>query len=301
MHAHIALIAAIPLVFVSGESAQEKGGDRPAAPPAAETAKTAPFETITRKLPDDIVMTADLYKVAPGENGAPKPVLACFHMTGSSRGEYRKLAPQFMEMGFNVLAVDLRFGGEGEFADRRTKVRSGTMNETWKMAKEKLGRAPVSIEALPDIAEAVKWAHELFPRSRVGLIGSSFSASLVLVYAAEHPREVDAVVSLSPGEYFQGTSITERAKKISVPTYITCGNTVADSAGAKSIAAAVEAKSILRTYWPNDEGGFGDHGTRSLLIQEDPDRKRQWDKLALALEPLKKPIDAKPIAPAAPK
>jgi dienelactone hydrolase len=282
------------LVLACGFPAQAGPPDAPPARPAEGTSPSAPrpaFETVTRVLPDRVVMTADLYRAsAPATNTAPLPVLVCFHMTRSSRGEYRALAPLFVERGFHVLAVDLRFGGEGEKADRRTGARSGTRNETWTSAKAVLGVEPSSIEASPDIGEAVKWARELFPRSRVGLVGSSFSASLVLVYAAEQPEMVDAVVALSPGEYMQPHwEIQKKVRKLAVPTYITCGNTEADTNQAKPVAAAIQDSKRLLTFWPQDAGFVGDHGSRTFLVREEPSRAKQWEMLERALEPLRKP------------
>jgi pimeloyl-ACP methyl ester carboxylesterase len=267
----------------------------PAPTPAAPQAERAaqPFETIRRTLPDGIVMTADLYRAPLAPDEAAKPVLVCMHMTGSSRGEYRTIAPKLVEMGLNVLAVDLRCGGAGEIADRRTKERSGTMNETWKMAMEKLGHPPSYVDAYPDVGEAVAWAHELFPDSRVGLLGSSFSASLALVYAAEHESELDVVIALSPGEYMPPWSIAQKVRKLEVPAYITCGNTAVEMDHAKPIAAAVKKRAQVQKFWPEDEKLIGDHGSRTLTLKSQPESlARQWKELAAAIAPLKEPLDA---------
>lgn len=287
MHSTIALT--LLLTALSPLRTQDPRPPAEPKPPAANAPESKPFETITHKLPDGIVMTGDLYR-AP--EGTTKPVLVCMHMTASSRGEYREIAPRIVAMGINVLAVDLRCGGEGEVANRRTKVRSGTMNETWKMATEQ--KKPTAyIDAYPDVVESVKWAHELFPSSRVGLMGSSYSASLALVYAAEHGDQIDAVLSYSPGEYMKPKwSIADKIKKLDVPAYITCGNTGADSDQAKPVAAAIEKRSRVRAYWPQDESLVGDHGSHALLLKGDnPSTQRQWSELEKALAPLKKPRD----------
>jgi dienelactone hydrolase len=194
-----------------------------------------------------------------------------------------------------VLAVDLRCGGAGERADRRTKERSGTMNETWKMATAQ-SKPTGYLDAYPDVVQAVAWAHELFPASRAGLMGSSFSASLALVYAAEHGDQLDAVLAYSPGEYMPPWSIAEKVRKLDVPAYITCGNTPADTDHAKPIAAAIQKKERVHAYWPEDEKLVGDHGSHALVLKGDnPSTQRQWAELEKALEPLKKPLDASEI------
>jgi|GEM_PF-166147 len=287
LHFALAILAVACSVGAQDETPAPRPGEPAVAPPAPAPA----FETITRTLADKVVMTADLFRVPTiDEKAPPKPVLVCFHMTRSSRGEYRTLAPQFVERGFNVLAVDLRSGGAGEKGDRRTGERSGTMNETWKSAKTVLGHDPVYVEAYPDIGAAVDWAHELFPESRIGIVGSSYSASFVLVYAAEHPTKVDAVVSMSPGEYMlPDFVIADKIRKLVVPTYITCGNTPADSNQAKPVAQAIQNRKRLITFWPEDHGVIGDHGSRTLNVKVEASQKKQWEMLDKALEPLKQP------------
>ncbi len=287
LHIALAILAVACSVGAQGETPAPRPGEPAVVPPAPAPA----FETITRTLADKVVMTADLFRVpTTDEKAPPKPVLVCFHMTRSSRGEYRTLAPQFVERGFNVLAVDLRCGGAGEKGDRRTGERSGTMNETWKSAKTVLGHDPIYTEAYPDIGAAVDWAHELFPNSRIGIVGSSYSASFVLVYAAEHPTKVDAVVSMSPGEYMlPDFVIADKVRKLVVPTYITCGNTPADSNQAKPVAQAIQNRKRLITFWPEDHGVIGDHGSRTLNVKVEASQKKQWEMLDKALEPLKQP------------
>jgi dienelactone hydrolase len=294
-----------PTTQKPAEKPADKPAEKPGARPEAKTADAEPaFETMTRTLKDGIVMTGDLYRVGAVQAGAPekdpaarksaesKPILVCMHQTASSRGEYRKIAPMMVALGYNVLAVDLRCGGEGEVGNRKTGVRSGTMNETWKMAKEKLGHAPSYAEAYPDVGEAVAWAHELFPHSRLGLVGSSYSATLALVFGAEHGDQVDAVVAFSPGEYIQDWSIKDKIKKIDVPCYITCGNTAADLNQAQPLAQAIENKQRVIFFSPEDEKVVGDHGAKTLLIGGDS-QKRQWEMFERGLAPLGKPLDAK--------
>lgn len=282
-----------PVLVVLGNCKGSGSSGSPSPQGGSGSAVEAQFETIRRVLPDGIVMSADLYRapVTSGDSAsARKPVLVCMHMTASSRGEYRRIAPGLLERGFNVLAVDLRCGGEGENSDRRTGARWGVMNETWNMARVVLGHTPTYFEAYPDVAQAVQWARELFPASRVGLVGSSYSASLALVYASEHPNMVDFVGAFSPGEYMPPWVIRERAAPVSVPTYVTCGNTLVESNHAKPIAQAIVAQSFVHTFWPEDEGWVGDHGSKTLLIHHLPSRAQQWERFTAALAPLHAPV-----------
>ena len=86
-------------------------------------------------------------------------------------------------LGCHVAAVDLRHGGVGEQWDRIEKRRFGTPNETWRSAREHLGQPLPSRESsYVDMCAAVEWVRELFPGAPIGLVGSSFSATMVLVY-----------------------------------------------------------------------------------------------------------------------
>lgn len=286
----LSLKIALLMPLVALGNCGSSGGARPSTPlSGGGSGVTAEFETIRRLLPDGIIMTADLYRVPETSANAapePKPVLVCMHMTASSRGEYRRIAPEMIARNFHVLAVDLRCGGEGENADRLTGVRSGVMNETWNMARQVLGHAPSYFEAYPDVVQAVAWAHELFPTSRVGLVGSSYSASLALVFAADYPNQLDAVAAFSPGEYMPPWNIAQRAQPIQVPTYITCGNTLVESNHAKPIANGIANQSLVRTLWPQDEGWVGDHGSKALLIHHPPSRAEEWARFTAAMQPL---------------
>lgn len=299
------LLSALPNLAVDPFSVDAQEPDRKPAPradapreptegeeslPLPPEAGSDTFETVRRKLPDGIEMTADLYRAkrADGTPSKNAPLLVCFHKTASSRGEYRRLAPDMLSRGFDVLAVDLRCGGAGDNSNRRTGERFGVRNETWAAAKKKLGRDPTYAEAYPDMERAVDWARELSPGSKIGIVGSSYSASLVLIYAAEHPEKVDAVLSYSPGEYIEGWQVAQRAKKLRVPTLITCGNTAVDIDHAKPIAAKIaeQSGSKLTTFWPEDAGFIGDHGVRALMIRDARSRAKQWEVFDAATAPL---------------
>ncbi|MBK7878132.1 MAG: alpha/beta fold hydrolase [Planctomycetes bacterium] len=263
----------------------------------ATPAQDAPaFETITRKLKDGVTLTADLWRASGAEPaGAPHPVLVAFHATRSSRGEYRTIAPEFVRRGFHVLAVDLRYGGPGELGNRKTKERTGTMNETWKSATALLGREPTAIEAYEDFPAILAWTRELFPNSKLGLVGSSYSASLVLVWAAEHPKTVDAVYAFSPGEWIDGWNVALRAKKLATPCFFTCGSGGPDTEQAKKLLAQLDTRPTV--YLPADEGQNGLHGVGTLHMKFDADRTELWKRLDAALTWLRPLPSSTPSAP----
>lgn len=257
--------------------ADRSAGER--TPPAA---RPEPFETLHRKIDGGMTLTADLWRV-PGDElkDAPRPLLVCFHATRSSRGEYSLIAPEFVARGFHVLAVDLRYGGAGEIGNRKTKERSGTMNETWKRAVDLLGREPTPIEAYGDFPAILAWARELFPKSKLGLVGSSYSASLVMVWAAEHPKTVDAIYAFSPGEWIDGWDVAIRAKSLSTPCFFTCGSGGPDTEQAKKLLAQLPTRPTV--YLPADEGQNGLHGVGTLHMKFEASRIELWKRLDAAL------------------
>ena len=134
---------------------------------------------------DGVQIRGDLYLLDKESRGTA-PTILLFHQAGSNRGEYASIAPRLNELGFNVLAIDQRSGGD----------RWGYQNET----VDKLGESTDYLDALPDLVAALKWASEFDSTGKTLVWGSSYSAALVFLLAAEHDG-IDAVLSFSPGEY----------------------------------------------------------------------------------------------------
>jgi dienelactone hydrolase len=155
---------------------------------------------------DGLVITSDLYLA---HEAAGTPVIVLFHQAGSSRGEYRTIAPKLNDLGFNAIAIDQRSG----------KSYGGVRNQTAKRAK-KAGKPRRYKDATPDLRTAIAYARANNPGSPVIIWGSSYSSSLVLKLAAESGL-ADGVLAFSPGEYFGGSWIRDTADDIAIPTFIT--------------------------------------------------------------------------------
>ena len=155
---------------------------------------------------DGLIITADLYQA----HEAPKaPMILLFHQAGSSRGEYRTIAPRLNDLGFNAMAIDQRSGRSFD----------GVKNQTVPRAKKaKKGRKYK--HALPDLRAAIAFARKAYPESPLIIWGSSYSSPLVLKLAAEQGL-ADGVLAFSPGEYFGGSWIRDTAGDITIPTFIT--------------------------------------------------------------------------------
>jgi dienelactone hydrolase len=197
---------------------------------------------------DGVAVYGDFYS-----NGNPhRPLILLFHQAGSNRGEYATIAPRLVDAGFNCLAIDQRAGGD----------MWGRKNET----VEHLGHSASYLEAERDLQAALDWARSRKEKGKVILWGSSYSASLVFVLAAQHPDEVGGVLAFSPGEYFeQKDMIRQAAEQVHVPVFITCGSSAQEAANARPIYEAVASKEKVFFIPP-----AGVHGSKTLRADSDP-------------------------------
>ncbi len=169
------------------------------------------YQTVSITAYDGVEITADVYRVS---DDLETPFILLFHQAGYSRGEYREIAPRLNKLGYNCMAVDLRSG---------SGVR-GVLNET---AREARRKSPdiTYLDAETDILDALFYAREHYARGPIILWGSSFSASLSLIIAAERPRVISGVVAFSPGEYFNDLDkpygwVAQKTRKLEMPVFV---------------------------------------------------------------------------------
>ncbi len=209
--------------------------------------------TVTYKSKDGLLITANLYL----SHKTDAPFIILFHQAGWSRGEYKEIAPRLNKLGFNTMAVDLRSGG---------KV-NGVINQTHKRAVEQK-RGTSYIDAIKDIEASIEYAKKNYAKGKLIIWGSSYSSALVLVVGSKHKKDVDGILSFSPGEYFEKsgktkTYITENAKNITQPVFITSAKR--ESGNWKNIFAAIHSKKKT-SFIPKSEGN---HGSRVLWSKFD--------------------------------
>ena len=168
------------------------------------TISFAQAETVQFQASDGVTVTADFN--APKADYAA--VIVLFHMAGASRGEYQKIAERLNGLGYATLAVDQRSGGQI----------NGVRNETVKSA----GGSTNFVQAIPDLVAASDWARQNTDARRVGVLGSSYSAGLVLVLSAQDKTFADAVMSFSPGEYYGSSNyVAKELGGMQVPAFLT--------------------------------------------------------------------------------
>ncbi len=222
-------------------------------------ASAASGKTVQFTSGDGLLLTADLYVANPSES----PFILLFHQAGWSRGEYIEIAPRLNALGFNCLAPDQRSGG---------KI-NGVVNKSHAAALT-AGKGTSYLDAVQDMQAAIAYIQKHFPKAQIILWGSSYSAALVLRLAGMYGKQITAVLSFSPGEYFKklgqsGHYIQDGAKKIHCPVFITSKR--AEAPGWENIWNAIPSKQKIR-YIPKSAGH---HGSRALWAKF-PDSKDYW-------------------------
>lgn len=212
----------------------------------------AKMTTITFSSLDGLQVTADQYLV----NDTLPWMILC-HQAGYSRGEYDESAKKFTRLGYNCLAIDQRSG----------ETINDVKNETAERA-EKANKGTEYLDAEQDITAALNFAYDK-NKKPVVLVGSSYSASLVLKIAAGNAK-VKAVVAFSPGEYFgRKLNLKQSITTLTCPVFLTSARD--ESAKVATIAAVIPA-TVKVQFTPV---GSGRHGA-SALWTDNESRTEYW-------------------------
>ena len=156
---------------------------------------------------DGLTITAELYF----DQKVDKPFLLLFHQAAFSLGEYKPTIPLFLKRGFNIMAIDQRSG----------QTCNSVMNKTAQRAVKKNLKTHY-LAAEQDMKAAVDYVYKKLKVKNVILLGSSYSAALVLKIAGEKKYDYTGVISFSPGEYFgKKKYIARYARKIVAPVWVT--------------------------------------------------------------------------------
>ncbi len=189
------------------------------------------------------------------------PIVVLFHQAYSSHHEYDQIVPRLNALGFATLAVDQRAGGP-MFGPNLTG--------------RAFHRNPPYLSALPDMRAALNWAAQRHP-SRIIVWGSSYSAALVFVLAAQDAR-VKALIAFSPGEYFADKRLVHRAShKLRIPIFADSAASAEEIAQTRSIMDASPGRQKVQ-YVPH----HGIHGSSTLLEDRDPAGARENNAAVLA-------------------
>jgi pimeloyl-ACP methyl ester carboxylesterase len=220
-------------------------------------------KTIEFKSKDGLTITANEYKA---EN--PRDYIVLCHRSHFNRGEYQETAPRLKKLGFSCLAIDQRSGMQV----------LGVKNETYARAKEQ-GMNTGYYSAKLDIEAAVDYAYKK-NKSKVILLGSSYSASLSLLVALEKYDKIKSVIAYSPGEYFKNINVRETISNLKLPIYVT-----SSKEEVTEISKLIEYvdKKYLTHFKPSVEGG---HGSR-VLWEKSKGSKEYFDSLTKFLNSIR--------------
>ena len=230
--------------------------------PSVQTTTTVTFPTT-----DNLTVTADLYWTGD----ASAAFILLFHQADYSRGEYLEIAPKLNALGYNCLAIDQRSGGGV----------NDVINETYKAAKA-AGLHTSYTDAYPDLQAALSYVESTYAPKKLIVWGSSYSSSLALILASEHPGEIAAVLAFSPGEYFMldGKKVADYAANITQPAFITS----AKSEGKSWRGIADQIKSAGSVFFVPE--GNGRHGS-SALFEKTANNAEYWTAVEQFLASLK--------------
>ncbi|MDF2438231.1 MAG: hypothetical protein K0Q95_2607 [Bacteroidota bacterium] len=208
-------------------------------------------ETVTFPSKDGLMITADEYV-----EDEKMPYMILLHQAGFSRGEYINTATRFQKFGYNCLAVDLRSGKEV----------NGITNETAALAAKKR-KTTGYLDTEQDILAAIDYIYKK-TNKKVILVGSSYSASLVLKIAAGSDK-VKAVLAFSPGEYFTGKlNVKDAIRLLDKPVFVT-----SSKSEAADVAALVKEVKNKNQFTPSNAG---DHGSKALWKESNPNYHEYW-------------------------
>lgn len=146
-----------------------------------------------------------LYDYHPKAPGPATPVLMFHQAGGDARGELGPIAEKLASAGRRVFTADLRSGGS----------RFGGINQT---AAEYKGPEPSYCAVYPDLVAALDKA-TVEIGGPVVVVGSSYSAALVVKLAAEHPGKIAGFVAFSPagGDPMKGCEPEPYLGRLKVP------------------------------------------------------------------------------------
>lgn len=213
---------------------------------------------------DGLSITADLYHTSK-----KNPTLILFHQSVSSRGEYREIAPRFQKMGFNCLAVDLRWGKKDFWSkvSNETARRNGTyaIVDNYENTKEyQLNQVwPIIWKAYEDMKASLNYLKGEGYEEEIVVVGSSFSAMLVFKMVADK-LPVDGIVAFSPGEYHpeKGDMLSLWANKVTLPVYMSAGSGELEMVEEVREAISPGSKVVIHQ-------STGRHGASVLMSEED--------------------------------
>lgn len=208
-------------------------------------------KNITFKVADGEVVYGTITRAKPDNHR----ILLLFHQAGANRHEYDPLISDFNAAGFDTLAIDQRAGGE-----------------RWGFANKTVAQRGVSAtyhQAYPDLEGALYWAQQEDYKIII-TVGSSYSAALNVILAKEHPKDITAIATFSPGEYLDDAdAIKKAAAQVRLPFYVTAEPNLGEQR-VDEVLRNFKGDNLTR-YQPK----AGVHGASTLVRERNPKGYRE--------------------------
>lgn len=195
---------------------------------------TGPVESVQLRTPDGWIIVGDRYM----PSGVAKGAVVLLHQRGGSAQDWQALSTALQKAGFIALAIDQRGAGRSTQGPGPTGD-----NAPW--------------ETSDDIATAIASLPKALP---VGLVGASYGANNVLIYAAQHPMKIKGLALFSPGANFNGLDAISAARKNRTPFLIYHGQDNAISGDGPQQISLISPAPIHRLQILNGSA----HGTDLL-------------------------------------
>lgn len=135
------------------------------------------------------------------------PLILAFHQGGASgEAEYAPIIPRLRQNGYAVLTIDQRRGGNRFMGNNRTAAAFEGKNVSY-------------CDAYGDLEAAFSYAIKLDGITEIIAWGSSYSATLAVKLAVNHPELITGVLAFSPasGEPMTGCSVLPLAFQVKQP------------------------------------------------------------------------------------
>lgn len=219
-----------------------------ALPLAALAQEEVTFPTLNE---DGATVYADRYAHA-GERTRGTAILLHDQATGVV--EYANIAPRLADLGFEVVAVDLRTGTNDSIVNNRTYLHTRAYIFTFD-------------DGLPDAQGALAWVRQTMPDDPIVLWGSGVAGDFATVMAANDPEGIAGVLAFSPPSLLVYTDEAEAASRLTVPLFVSYGTTPTDELATVSKITDAAPPELLTLHTPE----VGAHGVATLTETGNPE------------------------------
>lgn len=198
------------------------------------------------------------------------PFILLFHQAQSSRGEYQEIAQKLLNLDYNCLAIDLRYGYKMNHVQNQTARHAHVMD----LPRNKP-------DALDDVQASINYIYRRYQQPVI-LFGSEYSASLAML-AGQDNYKVSAVVAFSPGEYFQPRfTVQDSLSGFDKPLFIAASEV--EKPFITNMIRGIPSANYTTYYLPEKGTAMGS----KMLWEEHPNHQKYWFELLVFFKELKK-------------